>query len=157
MIAWHYTTVENARKIRDSGSVLPTAVNVAAHERPVLWFSKNQYWDTTANKAMQSSDGTVRQLSMEEMCDNTDGLARFGIDESNLIPWPTIGVIAKINKREMEDLESVGINAGSDPSDWCGTFSAIPVEECIIEFMVPRTREWFRVSLDKPGGADIIS
>jgi hypothetical protein len=64
MLAWHYTTGKHFLKTVESGVLLPSANYIAKTENPVLWFSCEQYWEPTAQKAELQDDELV-QLGMD--------------------------------------------------------------------------------------------
>src|SRR5690242_12554077 len=88
-LAWHYTTGENFRLIVESGFLLPTAVGIGKHEKPVLWFSVAEFWEPTAAK-MMLQNGQMVNMGMEGTYKHGGGLARFGVAVSKLVPWPKL-------------------------------------------------------------------
>lgn len=126
---WHYTTGLHARLIIGSGLLLPTAVFIRSWERPVCWFSSNQYWEQTANKGFCDKCGVVRTLSMEETFTKGLGLFRFGLPEERGVRWPEIGKKANIKADMRRALMEVGREVGANPTEWYGTLSAIPLAE----------------------------
>ena len=75
--AWHYTTGQKAKMIFESGELKPTDAFIEAQEKPILWFSKNQEWEQTANKMLAGPGGTLRQLTTDETRNMGGGRVSF--------------------------------------------------------------------------------
>ena len=131
--AWHYTTGNKLHPIAMSSELRPTAVGAAPHERPILWFSKNQVWEPTATKHFivkgQQVRPTVKQLH------EALGLYRFGVPEESawLKEWTDISVLAGTPREEIEAMRRVGMRWGANPDDWLGCFRSVDLHEPVFE------------------------
>lgn len=131
-LAWHYTPATNLQAILEAGYLDPERTVMADGERSILWFSTNQFWEATAQKAM-ANGAVVRRLGMAGTYDAGNGLVRFGVPRELLSPWPKIGKRAGMDKRARAILKSVGEDQGAIPRQWHGTFKRVPVKRCVIE------------------------
>ena len=50
-LVWHYTTGDYFELIFESRTLCTTDAGIAPGERPAVWFSKDQFWEPTAQKA----------------------------------------------------------------------------------------------------------
>ena len=85
-LAWHYTTGKKFIMISESEQLQPTAIGVRPPEKPILWFSKNPYWEKTANKAIQDNN-KIKTLTMKQTFELGNGLYRFGIKVKRIHQW----------------------------------------------------------------------
>lgn len=145
-LAWHYTTGEAFQAIMDSGILMTTSAGCPTHERSVLWFSMNQIWEPTANKAI-IHNGQYRGLTMRETKERFGGLVRFGFPQSKLVPWLELWKHSGILPSHKRAMEKTGRAQGANPHHWMGCFSPIPVAELVAEIM-DQEYLWFRVMDD---------
>lgn len=159
MLAWHYTTGDNFRQIVESGELRPTDSFIAKGEKPILWFSRHQDWEPTACKGVRDPvTGTRRTLTRWETCEMCGGLVRFGVSQARLVAWPEVARTARMPKKMIGALVTVGLREGAVPTWWMGTFDAIAREEWeAIDVWQPRdtveTGEWVRVLSTEMKGA----
>jgi hypothetical protein len=125
--AWHYTTGQKAKLIFESGELKPTGAFIEAQERPILWFSKNQEWEQTANKMIMLPDGNFRQLTTDETRNMGEGLFRFGIPSHELIQWPRLARSANMRSKIQRALEESGLRQGADFREWCGLLEPVSI------------------------------
>jgi hypothetical protein len=130
-ILWHYTTGKNFQSIFKDGRILAATAGVPKREKPIVWFSSNGYWEQTAGKLLRMPDGTLMKLSMEhhtqKLC---GGLVRIGVAPSTAPhDWPTLKRLSGMSSKVARSLWSAGINDGSHPSEWFGTFDPVPQEK----------------------------
>ncbi len=87
------------RSLRDAETrgFLPAGTlqrNAELQGRPVVWFSKQQYWDHQAGVCHEAeSKGHKGKLSMSGMAMHGNGLMRFGVAEDKLLGWYEILVL----------------------------------------------------------------
>ena len=144
-LVWHYTTGEKFVAICESGVLMQTSVGLPKNEKPVLWFSKNQNWEPTANKICLSQDGKMIPLDQNGTAKKGNGLVRFGLKKKNVLHWPALIKAARISKTTVHSLEAAGIKQRANPTDWCGLLESVQVAACdAIEVMDPNG-EWIRV------------
>lgn len=115
--AWHYTTGQNFVQIVKSGVLLPTAAYIARRERPVIWFSLEQFWEPTAQKRLQ---GRPEELGMQGTYEHGGGLVRFGVAPAHLVPWPRLARLARIPSAVQRGLVQSGRAQGATPERWLG-------------------------------------
>lgn len=135
MIAWHYTTGQKFLAIVESGYLKPTNIDVKPPEKPILWFSLNQKWENTANKAILEASGEIKRLSMMDTYKLGGGLVRFGIEPNMLNLGDELRRKASMSASLWRALWKEGLKQNAKPSEWCGTIKSIPIDELIIEVM----------------------
>ena len=145
MIAWHYTTGQKFKLIIDSGFLMPTSIGVKPPEKPILWFSLNQYWENTANKAWQHSSGEIERLSMPDTFKVGGGLVRFGISPKELHLGEQLRRKARMSSSIWRLLCNEGLRQKAKTSEWCGTIASLPVDKLIVEVMDDKFN-WVRVT-----------
>lgn len=135
--AWHYTTGDKFTLIIESGLIVPAATGVKPPERPIVWFSLNQYFEMTARKGLANESGLVRTASVQETREFGGGLVRFGLDAGRLIPWKggELRKAARMGYTTAKKLEEAGIRQGASPFEWLGLLEPVPVDECAIMVM----------------------
>ena len=143
-LAWHYTTGENFYKIVGTGLLLPSDINLDPGESPVLWFSKNQAWESTSRKMVRQGKGSFRILSKRETAKLGRGLVRFGYRSDDLLDWTVLPKLAGMHSARVRALEVVGRNQGANPSDWMGRLTPLDVRDLVIDVM-DKKQGWTRV------------
>jgi hypothetical protein len=141
--AWHYTVGERFLTIEESGRLLPTDACIQPHERPVLWFSRNQLWEPTSRKAAFDKNGKFKPLTKQETSELGCGLVRYGYPAARLIDWNELAKRANIFYSHVKLLEKRGREQGANPMDWMGSFSSIEVSELILESW--DGKNWIRI------------
>jgi hypothetical protein len=126
-MVWHYTIGNQLLKIVANGCLSPTSVTGPAQKRPILYFSRNQIWEPSANRLLKQPDGQFRQLTMDETGQLGRGLLRFGLEPKRLHGWPEIAHKAKMHKSGIRLLEKEAPTIGAKPSEWCGTTQPVPL------------------------------
>jgi hypothetical protein len=145
-LVWHYTTGQKFELIAECGLLMPTEVGIAKNEKPVLWFSKNQSWEPTANKMRRSPDGKLIFLDQLGTAEHGGGLVRFGIKKNSVHHWHALIKAACIPETTVRSLEAAGIKQGAKPSDWCGTLKPVNVDECSAIEVLNQDGKWERVA-----------
>lgn len=129
-VVWHYTTGQKFISILQAGFIQPTTAGVPRGERPIVWFSANQYWEATANKMLRLADGSLKNLTMEETGVYGRGLVRIGVDRATAPhDWDQLVKLSGMSRQMAQGLLQAAARAGADPQEWCGTFD--PVPECL--------------------------
>lgn len=128
---YHYSKAANLQNIISDGLLKPTDLFVPPPERPVLWFSSNQEWETTVSAAM----------TLDHAILTFGGLLRFGVTNKPTLfisHWSKLWKKAKISKDQKEILEMSAKKVGSDPYQWYGRFTPLPLEQVdLIEYVDP--------------------
>ena len=73
-LVWHYTVGACYEGIVREGIIKPASDYVPKHERLIVWFSTNPYWEATANKACLNPNGKIEALTMSETAERGGGL-----------------------------------------------------------------------------------
>lgn len=129
LILWHYTTGQKFHSIWQDGLIVPATAGVPKREKPIVWFSSNQYWEQTAGKMLRMPDGTLAKLTMDQTRQHGGGLARIGVAlETAPRRWPALKRSSRMSPKMARALWAAGINDGADPTEWFGTFDPVPRE-----------------------------
>ena len=142
LIVWHYTTKDKMSEICDSSELRPATAFVDPDEKPILWFSFDQFWEYSANKGIIDGEtGKFRTATKEETWDYGGGLFRIGVSVKNrgtyyidghdrkFYPWRELPKKANMKPEIKRALEKVSSASGSNPLDWVGVFEPIPWED----------------------------
>ncbi|MGF6905344.1 hypothetical protein [Paraburkholderia sp. GAS348] len=142
-LAWHYTTGERFKRICASGILVPAGAYVLPPEKPILWFSLNQYWETTANKAVtdNTSSTGIRTLSMRETAERGHGLVRFGVDPVRLLAGEALRHKAHMSHAVWRGLIEAGKRQHANPDDWRGVVEPMLIDDLAVDVMTP-SFEW---------------
>jgi hypothetical protein len=103
--------------------------------RPLLWFSKHQFWEPTATKFIRKN-GMVRPMTFEEQRDG-HGCIRFGLpaNDKRLLPWARACKYAGINSKLRLQMEKTGRRLGANPSHWFAVTEPINLPEMTFEVL----------------------
>lgn len=124
---WHYTVGLCWAEIVKDGVIKPATAFVPPGEKPIVWFSTSEDWDSTANKVQVRDDGTVQNLDRAETEQLAGGLVRIGVDaETAPLDWHALKELSGMSSGMAQGLYKVAIKQGSRPGDWWGTFDAVP-------------------------------
>ncbi len=125
-LAWHYTTLDRFVVILADGEIRPATASVPANERPIVWFSLNQHWERSANKALQTPDGRVIGLDMKGTAQHGGGLIRVGVILARApYTWGELKQLAGMQQDIAGALVRVARKDGADPREWRGTFDPV--------------------------------
>ena len=138
-LAWHYTTGVHFERIAAAGFLMPAATAVAPPEKPILWFSVNQYWELTANKGWEFPGGSIRTLTMTETFEKARGLVRFGCPLRLLRSGEALRKEGRMKSAMWRLLAAEGKRQGADPGEWWGTTKPLSIDGLAVEVM---NREW---------------
>lgn len=143
LVAWHYTTGKCFLAIARSVFLLPTKAKFSDGEIPILMFSKKKDWEPIFRKAVNNESNQRDSIAKNETALVGGGLFRFGYPVERLMPSKQLLKLANVPHRIIKCLENIGRSLGATPSDWLGTFDAIPIEQLIIEFS--DGEQWVRI------------
>ena len=129
------------------GFIKPTPFDpaeLAKGEKPVTWFSSNDYWETTAAKAVLNEDTGERHLMTIEEQSKRIGVCRFKFaadDIPNLMDWETIKQRANIPPTVAAHMTNV---MDAKPHEWFGTLDPVRIQPsiCSIELYDHNTDSW---------------
>jgi hypothetical protein len=143
MKAWHYTTGEKFPLIIESGLIIPATTGVKPPERPIVWFSLDQYFEMTARKGLANETGFLRTATIQETRELAGGLVRFGVDAERLIPWKggELRKAAKMSYAIAKKLDAIGWKQGASPFEWLGSLEPVRVDECVIQIMDKKCKD----------------
>ena len=137
---YHYTIGERLVSILKDGLIKPATAFVPKNERPVVWFSRANRWERTANKMTLTPTG-YRTLTMEETAARGGGLYRIAVSSGlrGLHPFTRIVRESGQHPAMTRALLTTAHEVGSDPeADWYGTFHPVPVSVFLcIEICLP--------------------
>ena len=133
-LVWHYTTGEKFLRIAESGMLLPTGIGVTPPEKPVLWFSRHQFFEPTAVKAVMER-GRPRRCGIAEMRELGGGLVRFGYAQELLHGDSALRAVAKISRAVWRRLQKEARVQGGNPADWFGTLESLHIADLVIDVM----------------------
>jgi hypothetical protein len=144
-MVWHYTTGTYLQQILKTRVLRPTGAGIARGERPALWFSKEQYWEPTAQKAWGSPDGSVVLLGMLGTFQRASGLGRIGVDPNRveLCDFETFGATSGIPAADLQAMKHRGRKQGANPRNWLASFAPVPCENWAAVEVYNGTR-WMR-------------
>ena len=129
------------------GCIKPSPFNpaqLAKGEHRVTWFSSNDYWETTAAKAVQNEDtGETHLMTIKEQSEMI-GVWRFKFaadDIPNLVDWETIKQLANIPPNVAAAMTNV---MDAKPHEWFGTLNPVYINPsiCTIEAYDHNTDSW---------------
>jgi hypothetical protein len=136
-LAWHYTPGVHFSSIMRDGFIRGATAHVPENEKPVVWFSLDQFFEPTSKKLFQHDDGTLRKLSMEETHAAYEGLFRFGVPPKHLLSGDNLRRRANIQRESWNALVKSALRDGASPNLWYGSLDAVAVGSCVIERMGP--------------------
>ncbi len=121
---YHYTQMVHLQRILAFG-LRPSTYYLQPGEQPVLSFTTNPNWENT----VFAIDAPTLAEAHEKMLGD-DGLVRIGCDDS-VAPyrWNRLCEVANTPERVSRWLAKFAIRVGSNPNDWRGTLSGVPVSE----------------------------
>jgi hypothetical protein len=140
---WHYTVGRSFSKIISDGFIRPDTMYVPLGEKPIVWFSTEQFWEPTVSKGYRCADGVIRTLNMDRLVRENLELFRIGVD-TVVVPfrWLELRLRSEMCPREAQRLASEGKAAGANSSRWCGTFEFVPSERWnAVEFFIKKRLE----------------
>lgn len=141
-VVWHYSKGFHLQVIAAHGLLMPADLYVKPPERPILWFSANEYWEPTASPGRFSPGRELGQpysreqpLSVREVAELCDGLVRFGCRTTRLLTGEALRRKARMDRKLWDSLAAAGREQGADPTDWWGTTRPIAIGDLTVEVM----------------------
>lgn len=125
-LLWHYTIGLNYRLILADRAIKPSAAYTAAKKWPVVWFSRNQVWESAATKGIETDDGTWQQLTQEELGKVAGGLYRIGVaPETAPHHWDDFVRLSGIAREFALGLRKAAKARGANHKDWFASFDPV--------------------------------
>ena len=141
-ILWHYTFLPHLESILRDGLIKPATALVEPPERPIVWFSRNQFWERTVTKSMKFSDGRWIELDFKGMVKHGVFPVRIGVlPETAPYDWLALRTISHMKPEMADGLVRVAEELRADPRDWRGTFSPVAIAAWV-ELEVYRNDAW---------------
>ena len=134
---YHYTKLENAKKIIASKKIKRTTLNVPKDEKPICWLSTNTFNETSA----------YPNVSIERLINI--GYVRFMVKDVKFLKvsnWKKLIMKANISPQMQQGMLSY---TEAKSSEWFGTLKDIPlalVQD--IEYM-DKNQNWVSITQDK--------
>jgi hypothetical protein len=127
---WHYTVGPSFESILDDGFIRPATAGVPIGERPIVWFSMDQYWENTVIKGNRLPDGTVEVLKMVGLLERGFSLFRIGVDAA-VAPykWSELKSLSGMSSEMARGLKASAKKHNANPSSWRGTFDPVTWEK----------------------------
>jgi hypothetical protein len=152
-VLWHYTFLPHLQSILRDRLIRPATALVEPPERPIVWFSKNQFWERTVTKGMKHRDGRLIELDFNAMVAHRVFPARIGVlPETALYDWPTLRTMSRMEPAMADGLVRAAEEVGADPRDWRGTFDPVTVKEWV-DLQVFKGDLW----VTPPGAFGVVS
>ena len=127
---WHYTYTDALLGMLKDGFIRPATGLIGHGERPIVWFSKEQFWEPTVTKGIRLTDGSIADLGMSELHSNGFGLFRIGVDPSTApLTWSDIRRESGMEPTTATALSQIARLRGGNPSNWRGTFQPVPISK----------------------------
>lgn len=147
---YHYTTLEYAQKIFETGYLKVSHWEKSNKIKPAaLWLSKNPFWEHTASKAIRDdSTGESFTLTFQQQHELI-GCARFVLPfvKMELCTWPRYRYASNTPYQIYQNMEKIGIQQGSKPSNWYASFCDISLDK-VIAFEIWDGTQWVDYSDD---------
>ncbi len=141
-ILWHYTFLPHLESILRDGLIKPATAFVEPPERPIVWFSKNQFWERTVTKGMKFRDGRLIELDFNAMIERRLFPVRIGVlPETAPFDWLSLRKMSRMRPAMADGLVRVAEKVGADSRDWGGTFSPVAIAAWV-ELEVYRNDAW---------------
>lgn len=126
-LLWHYTIGQNYKLILADKMIKPSSAYTGTNEFPVIWFSRNQVWDSSATKGIDQPDGAWKQLTLEELREVGGGLFRIGVArETAPHNWDEFVRLSGMPRDRALGMRKVAKDKGASHKDWFVSFD--PVE-----------------------------
>jgi hypothetical protein len=131
-VLWHYTFLPHLESILRYEVIRPLTALVEPPERPIVWFSKNQFWERTVTKGMKFRDGRLIELDFNAMVERRLFPVRIGVlPDTAPYDWLTLRRMSRMEPAMADGLVLAARQVGADHRDWHGTFKPVPMKEWV--------------------------
>jgi hypothetical protein len=125
-LLWHYTIGQNFQFIVADKAIKPSALYSGTKDWPVVWFSRNQVWESAVSKGMETPEGTWQQLTNEELNKMGGGLYRIGAArETTPHNWDDFVRLSGISHAIAAGLKRSAKDKGASHKDWFASFDPV--------------------------------
>lgn len=146
MIAWHYTTGQKYKLIKQSGILLPSYIGLLPQEQPILWFSTHQRYEPSAMKPIGDSNGNfIRMPTLDEMRVMGGGLYRLGYPIRQLKSGENLRRAAKLSSFWWRRIAKSGTKLKANPTDWWGHAGSLFLSEITVVETMDVSKRWIPV------------
>lgn len=126
----HYTVGDSFNEILRDNLIRPATAYIPKHEKPIVWFSTEEFWEPTVSKGLLLADGTIKDLNMTDMLAKNMSLFRIGVDPDTApLRWSDIKEQSGMLGETARNLAARAKKVGGNPSRWRGTFEPVSIEQ----------------------------
>jgi hypothetical protein len=119
-LIWHYTADRNFQSIIKDGFIRPATTYIAPGEKPVVWFSREQFWEPT----------TFLNWGMTGAIRRGFRLLRIGMNTADAPHrWSELRELSGMSPEIAGALARSAREVGANPSRWYGTFEPVPIHK----------------------------
>jgi hypothetical protein len=149
-LLWHYTFGHNFQRILADKTIKPSTAYAVKEARPVVWFSRNQIWEAAATKGLVTDDGTVMNLTMDELRDQGGGLYRIGVaQETAPHNWDDFVRLSGSSREIVAELRRIAKIRNSSLKDWFASFEPVDQSKWLA-VEVLHNHEWVSAVYSQP-------
>jgi hypothetical protein len=139
---WHYTFLSHLETILRERLIRPATALVEPPERPIVWFSRNQFGEKTVTKEMKFPDGRSIELDFDAMIAHGVFPVRIGVmPKTAPHDWPSLRTISRMTPGMADGLVRVAQENAADIRDWRGTFNPVAIEDWV-DLQVHKNGAW---------------
>jgi hypothetical protein len=132
IILWHYTFLPHLESILRDRLIKPGTALFEPPERPIVWFSRNQFCERTVTKEMRFSDRRSIELDFNAMVNHGAFPVRIGVlPETGPHDWLALRTLSRMKPQMADGLVRVAQEVGADTRDWGGTFNPVANTEWV--------------------------
>jgi hypothetical protein len=125
-LLWHYTIGQNFQLIVADKTIKLSSAYSGTNDWPVVWFSRNQVWESATTKGMEMPDGTWQQLTNEELQEKAGGLYRIGVArETAPHNWDDFVRLSGISHAIAAGLRRTAKEKNASHKDWFASFDPV--------------------------------
>ena len=148
-LLWHYTIGQDYRRIVAAKLLKPSAAYSGTDQWPVVWFSRNQVWESSSTKILTNPDGTEQVLTLEELDAVGGGLFRFGVaKETAPYGWDEFVKKSGMPREIAAGLRRLAKEKGSNIKYWFASFDAVDQTKWLA-IEVSENHKWIDVKKSK--------
>jgi hypothetical protein len=126
---WHYTAGDSFRSIFYSKVIRAATARITPGEKPIVWFSTEEWWEPTVTKGRRRPDGTIEDLGMDALHAAGFMLWRIGVTpETAPHTWSELKELSGMPSDVATRLAKIAKQMGGNASRWRGTFTPVQAE-----------------------------
>jgi hypothetical protein len=125
-LLWHYTFGQHYQQILADQALKPSAAYLGKDACPVVWFSRNQVWESAATKGLVTDEGTVQNLTMDELRQHGGGLYRFGVARATAPHnWDDFTHKSGMSHDTLAELRRIAKSKSASLKEWFASFDPV--------------------------------